>query len=214
MNEQTEKRFVVVAIRHFENGEHHWFAPDGRGDFEDDPKAFGGSDTLNDCGKPLFTKVDDAANWAMAMVHGAWRLDQWEFKRPTFVIITDDEWTKLILDSEYTYPKGSEEWSDEQVADWERADDIRWMMRVCQWDSDSDCEHPNSFVRRVNDCEGLTAWLEDNGTIAVHYHGEVKDEDNLPTLIALTDGFPLELQWTGEPSDYAHQIAWFKVVEG
>ena len=213
MNEQTEKKFVVVAIRHFENGEHHWFAPDGTEKYEDDPRAFGAEYRLGYCDKPLFTKVDDAANWAMAMVHGAWELEQWEFKRPTFVVITDDEWMKLILDSEYTYPKGSEEWSDEQVADWERADDIRWMMRVCQWDSDSDCEHPNSFVRRVNDCEGLTAWLEDNGTIAVYYHGEVKPEDNLPTVITEVEGFPLELQWSGEPSDYIQQIAWFKVEQ-
>lgn len=210
MNEQTEKMFVVVGIRHFENGEHHWFAPDGSGEYEDDPKAFGAEEEYLEY-KPVFAKLDDAENWAMSMYHGAWELASWEYKRPTFVVITDDEWEKLVLDSEYTYPEGSEEWSDEQVADWERADDIRWMMRVCQWDSDSDCERPNSYVRRVNDCAGLTAWLEDDGTIAVHYHGEVKQKDSLPTMIMEADGFPADLQWNGEPSDYTQQIAWFKV---
>ena len=212
MNEQTETKFMVAGIRHFANGEHHWFAPDGTGDFEDDPKAFGASDTLNYCGKPLFERLYDAVNWAMAMVHGAWGLAQWESRRPTFIVIMQDAWTKLIEDPVYNYPKGSEEWSDEHVADWERADDIRWMMTVRQWDSDSDCEHPNSFVRRVNECEGLKAWLEDDGTIAVQFHGEVKDEDHLPTMITGVEGFPPELQWSGEPSD--HNIAWFKVVEG
>lgn len=216
---EKKDRFVVVAIRHFENGEHHWFAPEGTTEYEDDPKAFGAVG-VSDYYKPVFEKLDDAVNWAMSMVHGMWALAQWEYKRPTFVVITEDEWEKMVEDPEYTYPAGSEEWTDAQVDDWERADDIRWMMRVCQWDSESDCEHANSYVRRVNDIEGLTAWLEDDGTIAVHYDGdllgeEMKEQDGLPSAIIESSGnFPAELMWdVSKGSDYVQNIAWFKVVE-
>lgn len=212
---QNEGRFVVVAVRHFENGEHHWFAPSGKGDYEDSPYAFGEVLGL-DCAtgeKPVFGMLKDAVNWAMSMVHGEWALAQWEYKRPTFIVITEEEWCKMIEDPEYTYPEHSEEWSDEQASDWERADDINWMMRICQWDSDSDSEHVVAYVRKVNDCEGLSAWEGNDGLVAVHYEGKLKEGETLVDEIFGLYGareFPKVLKYAGK-SDKVHNIAWFKV---
>ena len=136
-NVGNDGRFVVVGIRHFMNGEHHWMAPESGVDYADDAEPFGAIGE-NESRKPLFGKVDDAANWAMAMQNGEWALAQWEYSRPTFLVIPDEVYAETVGRASYPLPAEAEQWNDAKVVDFERDCDCKGFAKAAVWDSDAE----------------------------------------------------------------------------
>lgn len=215
-------KFVVVGIRHFENGEHHWFAPSGVGMYEDTPEPFGGR-IGTAYRKPLFDKMEDAENWAMSMVHGAWRLAQWETRRPTFIVVEKDTYISIVENVSYAYPEEAEKWSDAKMDDFERECDCEDFMNQRLWDSDTDAETDYAreqgwcddsttpmakVIEGINKTTGLSAY-EDEGLLAVEKTGEQKQAVADAILEVLPIDLAYKLEWV--KSDEATNTAWFKV---
>lgn len=168
MSKETEG-YVVMGVRHFENGEHHWIAPEGA-----DAEAFGelGEVTeLEGYCKPLFKNLKDAENYAMSLAHGECRLASWEKKRPTYHVVEADTYLAIVNKDSYALPDDAEEWSDAKMADFERETDCEDIEALSLWDSDSDEEHPEMVTalvtRALNSIDGMSAWEVLAGVIAV-----------------------------------------------
>ena len=205
--DNTEPKYIVVAIRHFINGEHHWMAPEGDMPYGDSPAAFGARG-INVFGKPLFDKVKSAEDWAMSLRNGEWARAQWEEKRPTFVVLENDKFCEIMWNDAYPWPENCEGWNDAQSADFERACDCNEFMRHRIWDSDADEEFIGYYVTKVNAINGLSAWIED-GYVCVEKHGERKEA--VADAIEATDGFPRALKFV--KSDESANLAWFDIEE-
>jgi len=205
------KRYMVVAIRHFSNGEHHWMAPIAGMKYGDEPFAFGAV-CENGYGKPSFDDLHNAENWAMSMLNGEWALAQWEETRPTFVVVDEKVYVETVERDSYPLPDEAEAWSDAKVADFERECDCNGFKEAALWDSDTDEERGEgkiiAAVEEINAVAGLSAWTEDDGLIAVEKHGEKKEA--VADAIEAMEGFPREeLEWVS--SDEASNIAYFRV---
>ena len=202
-----DARYIVVAIRHFINGEHHWFAPEAGMPYGDDPVAFGAFGE-NRYSKPLFSTVKSAEDYAMSLRHGEWVLAQWEDRRPTFVVVEDEVYLKVMESDSAPFPAESEGWTDAEAADYERTCDCDEFMTNRIWDSDSDEVCLDYFVRRVNAINGLSAWIED-GYVCVEKPGECKEA--VADAIEATEGFPRALKFV--KSDESANLAWFDIEE-
>ena len=205
--DNTEPKYIVVAIRHFINGEHHWMAPEGDMPYGDSPSAFGARGT-NVFGKPLFDTLTSAEDWAMSLRNGEWALAQWEEKRPTFVVLENDKFCEIMWNDAYPCPDDCEGWNDAQSADFERACDCNEFMRNRIWDSDADEECIAYYVAKVNALSGLSAWI-DNGYVCVQKHGERKEA--VADAIEATEGFPRALKFVR--SDESSNLAWYDIEE-
>lgn len=207
-------RFLVLGIRHFENGEHHWLAPE---DMEE-AKAFGESGSvteLPDYRKPIFSSMKDAENYATSLAHGECTLAQWECRRPTWYVV--EEWVYVdMMDKErYSYPREAEAWSDAKVADFERECDCEDIACLAVWNSDDDEERTSektlAIVYRLNLLTGLDAWLdaESGGdVIAIAVGGQNKE--CVADYIECVEGFPKDsLEWV--KSDESVNTAWYRV---
>lgn len=143
MSKVKSGRFMVVAVRHYMNGEHHWFAPEAGMDWGDDPFAFdeNGKVEENDYKKPVFAALKDAEDWAMSLRRGEWALAEFEDRRPTFLVVEEEKWVEWMENEEgIALPKEAEFWSDAKMDDYEREMDIRKWEENKLWDSDSDEE--------------------------------------------------------------------------
>ena len=165
---KREGRFMVVAVRHFINDEHHWLAPEA-----EDASAFGenGSVTKNAYDKPVFGSMADAERWAMSLSHGEWALSQWEEKRPTFYVVDEEVFLEVVEKDSYAYPPEAEGWSDAKTADYERECDCEDFVNCAFWDSDSDCERNDEaaivLAREIDGVDGMDAWVTCDDEIAV-----------------------------------------------
>lgn len=137
--ENKVEGFIVLGIRHYINGEHHWIAPC---DIEE-AKAFG------ECGKvmeleayekPVFESMTDAENYAMSLAHGKCTLEQWESGRPTWYVVEVDAYLAIVERGIYSLPTEAEMWSDAKVADFERECDCEDIVNMALWDSETDEE--------------------------------------------------------------------------
>jgi len=200
-------KYVVVAIRHFINGEHHWMAPEGAMPYGDDPVAFG-ADGVNDYGKPLFNTVKEAEDYASSLRHGEWALAQWEERRPTFVVVEDAVFGQVEEQDAYPWPDDCEEWNDAKGADFERACDCNEFMRNRIWDSDADEEFIGYYIGKVNEIPGLAAWMDD-GYVCVEKSGEKKQA--VADAIEEMPGFPRALKFVR--SDESSNLAWYDIEE-
>lgn len=172
--EKKVKGFVVMGVRHFENGEHHWIAPC---DIEE-AKAFG------ECGKvveleayekPVFESMTDAEHFAMRLAHGEYTLEQWESGRPTWYVVEVDTYLAIVERDEYSLPLEAEEWSDAKVADYERECDCEDIVNLALWDSETDeekiGERTLSAARELDNIKWMSSWVIEEGKIAVTDEG-------------------------------------------
>ena len=142
--------FVVVAVRHFMNGEHHWLAPEAGMEYVDDPFAFGENGEVfgNYYGKPVFEALKDAEDWAMSLMRGGWALAEFEARRPTFLVVEEKTFIEVMTSEDsIALPKEAEYWSDAKMDDYERELDIRKFEENKLWDSDSDEE--TKYARKM-----------------------------------------------------------------
>lgn len=142
--------FVVVAVRHFMNGKHHWIAPEAGMEYVDDPFAFGenGEVWSNYYGKPVFEALKDAEDWAMSLRRGEWALAEFEDRRPTFLVVEEKTFIEVMTsEGSIALPKEAEYWSDAKMDDYERELDIRKFEENKLWDSDSDEE--TEYARKM-----------------------------------------------------------------
>lgn len=167
--EKVAEGFMVLGVRHFANGEHHWLAPEGA-----DAEAFGelGKVTeLDGYYKPVFSNLKDAENYAMSLAHGECRLASWEMKRPTYHVVEADAYIALVEKDSYALPEDAEEWSDAKMADFERETDCEDIEALSLWDSDSDEEIPEVVgvlaARALDSIDGMSARVVTDGVIAV-----------------------------------------------
>ena len=209
--EKKVKGFVVIGVRHFENGEHHWIAPC---DIEE-AKAFG------ECGKvveleayekPVFESMTDSEHFAMSLAHGKRTLEQWEAKRPTWYVVEVDTYLAIVERGEYSLPLEAEEWSDAKVADFERECDCEDIVNLALWDSETEEERmPQKILdiaRHIDNIEGLSAWI-DGDRIAVSPTGRMNKEA-VADYIESVEGFPNdEVRWV--VSDESVNTAWYEV---
>ena len=208
-----ELRFVVVGIRHFENGEHHWMVAR-----EEDAEAFAengnvvrNTDRLVDT--PAFTSLKDAENYAMSIVHGEIALAQWETRRPTMYILEESQFVSLVEKEDYAWPKDAENWNDAKAADFERECDCEDIRNLAVWDSDSDEEKVSEKVLKMEEFIGRTmknvfTWVE-NGLVAIHYEGK-QNKECCADFIEGLKGFPKgKLEWV--KSDEFNGIAYYEV---
>lgn len=205
--DNTEPKYVVVAIRHFINGEHHWMAPEGDMPYGDSPSAFGARG-INLFGKPLFATVKSAEDWAMSLRNGEWALAQHEDKRPTFVVVENDKFSEIMWKDAYPWPDDCEEWNDAQAADFERACDCDEFIRNRIWDSDADEEFCGYYIGKVNEIPGLSAWIDD-GYVCVQKHDEHRQA--VADAIEEMPGFPRALKFVR--SDESSNLAWYDIEE-
>ena len=168
MSKETEG-YVVMGVRHFENGERHWIAPEGA-----DAEAFGELGEVTELGgycKPVFSNLKDAENYAMSLVHGECHLASWEKKRPTYHVVEADVYLEIVNKGPYAPPDDAEGWSDAKMADFERETDCEDIEALSLWDSDSDEEHPEMVTalvtRALNNIDGMSAWVVFDCVIAV-----------------------------------------------
>lgn len=207
------KKFMVVAIRHFSNGEHHWLAPEGAMPYGDDPVAFG-AEGVNAYGKPWFNTVKEAEDYAMSLRHGEWALAQWEERRPTFVVVEDCVFCAVMERDNYPWPDDCEEWNDAKAADFERECDIDEFLRNAVWDSDTDEEYVSKAeVEKIKkvvselkplEAQELFAWREGEH-LAVYK--ESKGKKSIVKAIESVKGFPrekLEVVEVDEPENTVH----------
>lgn len=215
-NKKEELGFVVVAVRHFSNGEHHWFAPDAK-EVEDwiEAEAFTeeGKVRRNEYYKPVFTSMADAERYAMSKRHGEWTLAQWEEKRPTFYLLEESAFVSIVEKDDYSLPKGAESWSDAKAADFERECDCEDIEFLSLWDSESDEERINEKTAKVIDeinkgMEGVDAWYDD-GYVLLHY-SKGQNKEACADFIEGMEGFPRgKLEWV--KSEEADGVAYYRV---
>lgn len=168
--EKNVKGFVVMGIRDFCNGEHHWLAPgdflDGSG-FAEEGKVT----TLEAYRKPVFSSMKDAENFAMSLAHGEYMLAQWETGRPTWYVVKVDTFLAIVERDNYNLPTEAEEWSDAKVDDFERECDCDDIVKLALWDSETDEEKIGestlSAARALSYIEGMSLWVVEDGEIAV-----------------------------------------------
>lgn len=210
MSKQKNEGFVVLGIRHFINGEHHWLAPI---DIEE-ARAFGEQGEVTELEgyeKPVFESMTDAEHYAMSLAHGEYTLAQWEARRPTWYVVEVDTYLEIVNKDNYSLPTEAEKWSDAKVADFERECDCEDIENLALWDSESDVERIPLFVvaRRIDNIEGLSAWV-DGDRIAVSPTGRMNKEA-VEDYIESVEGFPCdEVRWFS--SDDSVNIAWYEVV--
>lgn len=166
---EVTNRFVVMGIRHFENGEHHWIAHN----VSIDALAFAeeGKVEANDYYKPVFTSLADAERFAMSIVHGEYALAQWETRRPTMYIVEEETYIAIVEKDSYSLPKEAEEWSDAKMADFERECDCEDIANLAVWDSETDDERFTEaamlVARELNSISGMRAWITPEGLVGV-----------------------------------------------
>lgn len=208
------KRFMVVAIRQFSNGEHHWLAPES--EEHDDPFAFNAIEE-NAYGKPVFGNIKDAEGWAVSLLNGEWVLAQWETSRPVFLVVEESVYHSFMDREEYPYPAEAEEWSDAKSADFERECDIDEFRRNAVWDSDSDEEYVSKaeverigkVIERINSLEGLSAWREDE-YIVICYMEKCGNNRLVADAVEAVEGFPREkVEWV--KSSESDNTVYYKV---
>lgn len=174
MAKKEELGFVVVGVRHFENGEHHWIAP-SVDDVEDwiEAEAFAedGKVRQNAYHKPVYTSLADAERYAMKYVHGEVTLAQWEKSRPTMYVLEEDQYIEIVERDNYNLPKEAELWGDAKVADFERECDCEDIVNLALWDSATDKEKIGertlSAARELDYIDGMSSWVVEDGEIAV-----------------------------------------------
>lgn len=168
----TEKKvngFVVMGVRDFCNGEHHWLAPEGM------DEAMGCAEgeviELEGYRKPVFANMEDAERFAMSLAHGEYTLAQWESGRPTWYVVEVDTYLAIVEKDNYNLPKEAEMWGDAKVADFERECDCADIVNLALWDSESDeeriSEKTQSAARELNGIDGMDSWVVEDGKIAV-----------------------------------------------
>ena len=208
--EKKVKGFVVMGVRDFCNGEHHWLAPEGM------DEAMGCAEgeviELEGYGKPVFANMKDAERFAMSLAHGEWRLAQWETGRPTWYVVDVDSYLAIVERDEYSLPKEAELWGDAKVADFERVCDCDDIVNLALWDSETDEERkPQKILdvaRHIDNIEGLSAWIVED-RIAVSPTGKMNKEA-VADYIESVEGFPSdEVRWVD--SDESVNTAWYEV---
>lgn len=202
--------YVVMGIRHFMNGEHHWITPERM------DEAMGCAEgeviELEGYGKPVFANMKDAERFAMSLAHGEWRLAQWESGRPTWYVVDVDSYLFLVEKDSYALPEESESWSDAKMADFERECDCEDIVNLALWDSVSDEDRVSESVLKVmveiNGIDGLAAWVED-GMVAVS-PTKPMNKEAVADCIESVEGFPSdEVRWVA--SDETVNTAWYEV---
>lgn len=167
-NQKSNNRhgFVVMGVRHFINGEHHWIAPDaGDEDTRMEAEAFGedGEVWVNDYYKPVFSSMADAARYAMCKANDECHLAQWEARRPTYYIVDESSYVAIVEKDSYSYPEEAEEWSDAKTADFERECDCEDIEHLAYWDSDNGEDRLSEGVVKtawaIDDMKGMRAWI-------------------------------------------------------
>ena len=177
MSKQNKVGFVVLGIRHFINGEHHWIAPE-----REDAAAFAedGEVRENEYGKPVFTSLKDAENYAMSIVHDEYTLAQWEERRPTMYVVEECVFVDIVEKDNYTYPECAEKWSDAKVADFERECDCEDIENQALWDSITDTERVSEYMIQVahalSAVDGLVAWIDEGSKVCVEAKDMTADE--------------------------------------
>lgn len=213
MAKKEELGFVVVGVRHFENGEHHWIAP-SVDDVEDwiEAEAFAedGKVRQNAYYKPVYTSLADAERYAMKYVHGEVTLAQWEKCRPTMYVLEEEQYIEIVERDDYNLPKEAELWGDAKVADFERECDCEDIQALAVWNSDTDEEsHSERVLRTVyalNGKDGMNAWVTDVdcNSFAV----ECRDGEEKETLAKVMTAVQ-EAQTDGEiPTDMTVSFQW------
>ena len=208
--EKKVKGFVVMGVRDFCNGEHHWLAPEGM----DEARgcAEGEVVELEGYGKPVFANMKDAERFAMSLAHGEWRLAQWETGRPTWYVVDVDSYLAIVERDEYAWPEECESWSDAKAADFERECDCEDIVNLALWDSETDEERmPQKILdvaRHIDNIEGLSAWIVED-RIAVSPTG-MMNKEAVADYIESVEGFPSdEVRWVD--SDESVNTAWYEV---
>lgn len=195
IRKEVETRFVVLGIRHFENGEHHWLVAT-RGDaeaFAEEGKVVRDKGWLGD--PPAFTSLMDAERYAMSFAHAEYTLAQWEVRRPTLYVVELDAYFDILAQVNYAYPDEAESWSDAKEADFERECDCEDIANLAVWDSDTDKERFGEgalgFARAMNAIDGIHAWVSvETGSDIV----AVLDRDNtIEGLRDFVDNYSREL---------------------
>ena len=167
--EKKVKGYVVMGVRDFCNGEHHWLAP------EDMAEARGCAEgeviELEGYGKPVFAAMKDAERFAMSLAHGEYTLAQWESGRPTWYVVDSDTYLAIVERDNYSLPNEAESWSDAKVADFERECDCEDIVNLAFWDSETDEEEIGestlSAARELDFFDGMSSWVVEDGEIAV-----------------------------------------------
>ena len=137
-----------MGIRHFMTGRRDWIAP-----VCEDAAAFAedGEVRVNEYGKPVFSSLKDAENYAMSIVHDEYTLAQWEERRPTMYVV-----------EECVYAK---------VADCAIECDCEDIVNLALWDSETDeekiGERTLSAARELDYIDGMSSWVVEDGEIAV-----------------------------------------------
>ena len=209
--EKKVKGFVVMGVRDFCNGEHHWIAPS---DIEE-ARAFGDKGEVTELegyGKPVFESMTDAEHYAMSLAHGEYTLAQWESGRPTWYLVDVDTYLAIVEMNNYNLPKEAELWGNAKVADFERECDCEDIKNLAVWDSENDEERVSETVLKViteiNGIDGLTAWVED-GKVAVS-PTKTMNKEAVADYIEGVSGFPHgKVKWV--KSDESVNTAWYEV---
>ena len=164
------KGFVVMGVRDFCNGEHHWLAPS---DIEE-ARAFGEQGEVTELEgyeKPVFESMTDAEHYAMSLAHGEYTLAQWETGRPTWYVVDVDTYLAIVERDNYSLPKEAELWGDAKAADFERECDCEDIVNLALWDSETDKEKIGertlSAARELDYIDGMSSWVVEDGEIAV-----------------------------------------------
>ena len=208
MEKNTNIGFVVMGVRHFMNGEHHWIAPSA----DADGFAHDGKVTENDYYKPVFESMKDAENYAMSFLRDEYTLAEYEERRPTMYVLEEPAYRAIVERDNYSLPKEAEAWSDAKVSDFEWETDCEDIKNLAIWDSDSDEERVGERIleiaRHIDYIEGLSAWV-DCDRIAVSPTMPMNKE-SVADFIESVEGFPYdEVRWVA--SDESANIAWYKV---
>ena len=209
--EKKVKGFVVMGVRDFCNGKHHWIAPC---DIQE-AWAFGEQGEVTELegyGKPVFSSMKDAENYAMSLAHGEYTLAQWEAGRPTWYVVEVNTYLAIVERDEYSLPKEAELWGDAKVADYEIECDCEDIVNLAVWDSASDEERVSESLLKVmaeiNGIEDLAAWVED-GMVAVSPTKPMNKEavaDYIEGVIGFPNG---KVAWV--KSDESENTAWYEV---
>lgn len=172
--ENKVKGFVVMGVRDFCNGEHHWLAPC---DIQE-ARAFGEQGKVTELEgyeEPVFESMTDAENYAMSLVHGEYTLAQWESGRPTWYVVDVETYLAIVNKENYSLPLEAEGWGDAKVADFERECDCEDIMNLALWDSDTDeekiGERTLSAARELDNIKWMSSWVIEDGEIAVTDEG-------------------------------------------
>lgn len=168
--EKKVKGFVVMGVRHFSNGEHHWLAPC---DIEE-AMAIGEQGEVTELEGyevPVFESMTDAEHYAMSLAHGERTLAQWESGRPTWYVVDVDTYLAVVERDNYAWPAECESWSDAKAADFERECDCEDIVNLSLWDSETDEEKIGartlSAARELDNIDWMSSWVVEDGEIAV-----------------------------------------------